>query len=143
MKKSGRKGQFVDSGPSEKWWRGFKKRHQAAITLSTPDNLHRGRGRMANQTVIDRHFESLKKLMIKIGVLDKPALFNVDESGLNMECRTGKVSSSAAAGGDPKAPLSFCYYLKVGEGATPFPGQLRPLTPACWYSFIDLERMKG
>ena len=54
VKKSGRKGQFVDSGPSEKWWRGFKKRHQAAITLRTPDN--RGRGRMANQTVIDRQF---------------------------------------------------------------------------------------
>ena len=30
--------------------------------------------------------------MIRIGVYEKPeALFNVDESGLNMECRTGKV----------------------------------------------------
>ena len=49
----------------------------------------------------------------------------------------------AAAGGELKAPLSFATTQKVGEGGTPFPGQLRPLTSACWYSFINLRRMKG
>ena len=37
----------------------------------------------------------------------------------------------------------ICHTPKVGKGVTPFPGQLRPLTPAWWYSFIDLGRMKG
>ena len=37
----------------------------------------------------------------------------------------------------------ICCFPKLGEGTTPFPGQLRPHTPTCWYSFIDLGRMKG
>ena len=66
--RSDRRKQFTNSGPTEKWWRGFKKRNQASITLRTPDNLDRGRGCMANQIVLDRHFETLKALMIRIGV---------------------------------------------------------------------------
>ena len=46
------------------------------------------------------------------------------------------VSRSAAARGDPNVTRRLLFHLllpKVGECATPFPGQLRPLTPACWY----------
>ena len=90
--KSGRTKQFKGSGPSEKWWRGFKNRHANEITLRNPDNLDRGRGRMANAIVIERHFKTLKKVLEEKGIFNKPeALFNVDESGMNMECRTGKV----------------------------------------------------
>ena len=55
-----------------------------------------------------------------------------------------KISKYASCGGRRPEGSSFIRcYPKVGEGATPFPGQLRPLIPACWYSFIDLGRMKG
>ena len=40
----------------------------------------------------------------------------------------------------PEGYSVIYYYPKVGEGATPFPG---PLTPECWYSFINLGRRKG
>ena len=76
----GREKQFKESGPSEKCWRGFKKRHTNEITLHNPDNLGHGRDRMANATVLERHFKTLKELMIEKGVFNKPeALYNVDE----------------------------------------------------------------
>ena len=36
---SGRPEKFCKTGSSEKWWRGFKKRHHEGITLQKPDNL--------------------------------------------------------------------------------------------------------
>ena len=42
--------QFKKSGPSQKWWRSFKKCHAKEITLRKADNLDRGRARMANKT---------------------------------------------------------------------------------------------
>ena len=46
--KSERKKQFPKTGPSEKWWRGFKGRQKDAITLRKPDNLDCGKACMAN-----------------------------------------------------------------------------------------------
>ena len=43
-----RKKQFPKTGPSEKWWRGFKGRQKDAITLRKPDNLDCGKACMAN-----------------------------------------------------------------------------------------------
>ena len=43
----------------------------------------------------------------------------------------------------PEGSSFIWWYPKVGQGTTHFPGHLRPLTPTCWYSFIDLGRMKG
>ena len=54
---------FCKTGPSEKWWRGFKKRHHEDITLQKSDNLDRGRARMANSVVIERHFKTLKRVL--------------------------------------------------------------------------------
>ena len=42
----------------------------------------------------------------------------------------------------PEGSSFICSYPKVGQGTTPFPGQLRLLTQACWYTFINLGRMK-
>ena len=36
---SGWSEQFCKTGPSEKWWRDFKKHHHETITLQNPDNL--------------------------------------------------------------------------------------------------------
>ena len=90
--KSERKKQFPKTGPSEKWWRGFKGRHKNAITLCKPDNLDHGRARMTNENVMMNHFQTLKDLLVEHDLLDKPEnLFNVDESGINMDIRQGKV----------------------------------------------------
>ena len=80
---NGRSDQFKESDPSEKWWRGFKKCHAKEITLQKPDNLDRGRTSMANKLVMERHFETLKKILMENDLLDKPEkIFNTDESGI-------------------------------------------------------------
>ena len=60
---SGRAAQFKNTGPSEKWCRGFKKCHSKEITLRKADNLDRGRGRTANDYVVSNHFKILGKLL--------------------------------------------------------------------------------
>ena len=40
--RSGRPEKFCKTGPSEKGWREFKKRHHEDITLRKSDNLDRG-----------------------------------------------------------------------------------------------------
>ena len=66
VKQSARKNQFMDSGPSEHWWFGFRNRNKHRFTLRTPDNLDRGRGRMSNYNVINRHLNTLRKLLMKM-----------------------------------------------------------------------------
>ena len=58
---NGRPEQFCKTGPSEKWWRDFKKHHHKEITLRKPDNLDRGQARMANSIVAEHHFKLLKE----------------------------------------------------------------------------------
>ena len=90
--KSERKKQFPKTGPSEKWWRGFKGRHKNAITLRKPENLDHERARMTNENVMINHFQTLKYLIVEHDLLGKPEnLFNVDESGINMDIQQGKV----------------------------------------------------
>lgn len=80
------------TGPGHNWWDKFKKRHSKDLTLRKPDNLDRGRSRMANQTVMNQHFELLKTTMDKLGITDKPErIFNCDESGISMNYKSGKV----------------------------------------------------
>ena len=75
------------------WWRKFKKRHQAEITLRKPDKLDRGRSRMANVNVMKQHFELLGKTLKDLKLMDKPdRIFNCDESGIAMDAKTGNVS---------------------------------------------------
>ena len=61
--KSERKKQFPKTGPSEKWWRGFKGRHKDVIALRKP--------RMANKNVMMNHFQTLKDLLVEHDLLDK------------------------------------------------------------------------
>ncbi|XP_062588917.1 uncharacterized protein LOC134250567 [Saccostrea cucullata] len=69
------------SGPSDKWFRGFLKRHPD-IALRTPDSIDRGRYGMANSTVMRDHFQLLEKCLTDLGIRDKPSqIFNVDETG--------------------------------------------------------------
>ena len=50
---------------------------------------------MANLTTMRRHFHTVKNVLIEDGIYNNPEkIFNVDESGLNMELRKGKVVCS-------------------------------------------------
>ena len=80
------------TGPGHTWWAKFKKRHQKEITLRKPDKLDRGRSRMANVNVMAQHFSLLKKIMTDLNLFEKPdQIFNCDESGIQLDARTGKV----------------------------------------------------
>ena len=82
---------FGEAGPSDKWWRGFKQRHDD-LTLRKPDKLDRKRNNMSKKSVVDSHFDLLKRTLEKHDILDKPShIFNVDESGMDMDHITGKV----------------------------------------------------
>jgi len=81
-----------ETGPGHTWWDSFKKRHKDEITLRKPDKLDRGRSRMANQTVMDQHFDLLKNTLVELDILDKPErIYNCDESGMAMDKMTSKV----------------------------------------------------
>ena len=89
--RSGHEKQFKEGGPAEKWWRGFKERHPD-LSLRTPDSLDKGQSQMANENVVKSYFNTLKKTLQENGLLDNAEkIFNVDESGINMELRQGKV----------------------------------------------------
>jgi len=47
---------------------------------------------MANQTVMDQHFDLLKKTLEELDILDQPErIYNCDESGMAMDKMTSKV----------------------------------------------------
>lgn len=82
---------FGEKGPSDKWWRGFRKRHPR-LTLRKPDKLDRRRSNTAKKSVVKKHFETLKDSLLAAGLLDKPDhIFNVDETGIEMNKQSGKV----------------------------------------------------
>ena len=90
-KRHGKKSRFnPTTGPGNKWYLLFKKRH--SLTNRKPDNVDRGRSRMANITVFNQHFDLLEKTVKELGLENKPAsIFNCDESMVAMDRRTGKV----------------------------------------------------
>ena len=90
-KKSGRRITFKQTGPSDKWWRGFRKRC-SGLALRKCDTLDRGRARMANQTVMDGYFKLLRETLEKLGIKDCPdRLYNCDESGISLDPKKEKV----------------------------------------------------
>ena len=55
-----------------------------------PDKLDRARAKMANTVVIKNYFHTLEKVLKESNLMNKPDnIFNVDESGLNLELRKG------------------------------------------------------
>ena len=90
-KRSSNPNSFGEAGPSRSWWIGFKRRH-TDLTLRKPDKLDRRRSKMSNKAVVDKHFEILKDILEEHDLVDKPShIFNVDESGMDMDTVAGKV----------------------------------------------------
>jgi hypothetical protein len=69
VKKSKRPSRFSDEkGPGHTWYLKFKKRHN--LTNREPDNINRGRSRMANLNVWKEHFDLFEETVDKF-LLDK------------------------------------------------------------------------
>ena len=80
-----------EKGPSNKWWCGFIKRNPT-LSLRRADKLDRGRARMANQTVMNQHFDLLNQVFTKLGLKDK--VMNCDESRISLDPKKEKVIAS-------------------------------------------------
>ena len=55
---------FAKTGPSRKWWRGFKNMHPD-ISLRRPDALNRGRASLGNVNALREYFDLLKIPLIQ------------------------------------------------------------------------------
>ena len=81
---------FNESGPTEKWWRGFKKR-QPEVSLKRPDPLDRGRAAMGNVETMRDDLKLLKSTLETNDLKDKPErLYNCDEAGLSLKKSSGQ-----------------------------------------------------
>jgi len=81
-----------ETGPGHTWWASFKKRHIGEITIRKADILDRGRSRMANVTVMAKHFKLLDETLTKHGIKNKyNRIYNCDESGMALDRMTSKV----------------------------------------------------
>ena len=60
--------------------------------MQKPDKLDRRRSNTAKRSVVRKHFDTLKEALLKANLLDKPEhVFNVDETGIEMNKQSGKV----------------------------------------------------
>ena len=80
LKRSGRETKFkLDKGPSDKWFRGFLKKHEE-LTEREPELQDRSRNRMSNPTVMKQYFDLLGETINSLGL--KPhQIYNCDETG--------------------------------------------------------------
>ena len=85
VKQSKRPNRFNSiTGPGNTWRHG--------LTNRKPDNLYRGRSRMANESVAEQHFRLLEDTLDNLNLKDKPQnVFNMDESMVDMDQRSGRV----------------------------------------------------
>ena len=82
---------FGKNGPTHKWWRGFRDRHPR-LRSRKADRLDRRRHAMSKKSIVEKHLQLLKDTLAKHDLLDKPdRIFNVDESGMEMDKAYGKV----------------------------------------------------
>lgn len=90
--RSGKPSRFnKNTGPGHTWWRSFRKRLRDEITLRQPDSLDRGRARMANRTVMKKHFEKLEAVFKENELMNKPGqIFNCDEAVMQIDSQKGK-----------------------------------------------------
>lgn len=83
--KSGRQHCFSDSGPTKRWWLGFRRRHPQ-LTLRKVDKLERNRAECLSPEVVSEYFELLKKTLSDKGILNSPRhIFNCDETFLPLD----------------------------------------------------------
>ncbi|XP_019628182.1 PREDICTED: uncharacterized protein LOC109472769 [Branchiostoma belcheri] len=108
---------FTESGPGQKWWRGFRRRHPD-LTLRSPDQLDRERASFSGPGVVFDHFERMEQVLTENKIKDKKPhlIYNVDETGVELSVKVSKVivprgskrSPSRRAGGRDHISVLVC-----------------------------------
>ena len=82
---------FKETGPSLKWWRGFKKRHND-LKLCKTESIDRGRHDNATEEIVEQYFDVLEETITTNNLKTRPHLiFNCDESALDLNKSSKRV----------------------------------------------------
>ena len=71
-----------DKAPSKKWVRNFRKRHPDIVSAK-PAPLDPKRAKAFNRTIVENHFELLRKFMEERGI-EWRDVWNMDEKGIQL-----------------------------------------------------------
>ena len=87
---------FKSGIPGKDWLSGFLKRH--SITLRCQTALSTVRGRMLNETVIQKYFDDLQGVIESLNLQNSPEqIWNMDESSLSLTHKPTKVYAEKSA----------------------------------------------
>jgi hypothetical protein len=76
------KSRFIHGAPTKDWYYSFLKRWNNELKLMRSNTIENAHAQGVTIEVIDGWFNTLRKCLIKLDLLDKPQnIFNVDESG--------------------------------------------------------------
>ena len=82
---------FGASGPSLRWWRGFRDRHKE-ISLRKSESVDRGRVANAVPDIINDYFDVLTSTLTDHNLTDKPGqIYNCDEAAIFLNRSSEKV----------------------------------------------------
>lgn len=79
---------FKNDLPSRRWYTSFMRRHN--LTLRQPENVSAARSSMATEKTKIEFFEKLKSVVQELKITGSD-LYNVDETGLTMVNKDGKI----------------------------------------------------
>ncbi|XP_060600129.1 uncharacterized protein LOC132753652 [Ruditapes philippinarum] len=83
--KMGLKTPFKNGIPGKGYFQGLKRRHPS-IVIRKPEKLGTSRARCLNPTIVNRYIDDLGKLLISLGIANKPSqIWNMDETGKQFE----------------------------------------------------------
>jgi len=89
--------QFKHGRPSNKWWRGMRKRHEN-LKLRQPEGTAAVRHQCMDAQKVSKYFDVVKAVMDDCSVQCKPQnIWNMDETGVQLDYTPGKVVAGKGA----------------------------------------------
>ena len=83
---------FPETGPTFKWWRGFRDRHRHEIALRKPESVDHGRVANARPEIVSDYFDVLNTILEENDLKKKPHLvFNCDEAAVFLDKSSKRV----------------------------------------------------
>ena len=93
VRQMGIKTPFKNGIPGKDWWAGFKRRHPE-IVIRKPEKLSTVRSKMLNPTVVGNYLKELKQVTEGLA---PTSIWNMDETGLNLEHQPSRVIARKGA----------------------------------------------
>ena len=73
------------------WWDKFRRRHGEELTVKAGESLSRARLAATDPDILDRYYDPLETTLLENDLIDKPIIFNGDESGKPLGQKAGKI----------------------------------------------------